>query len=143
MLRPTDAANMGHLVVCCRISIMEILVAQNSILRMHRHLAPPAIKQLLPNSQAKLGPVCCVLSGQQSAYHRSHAWPSFDIRIVAWQVLPDITTWEYKGQQKVLGQHCNLWELQQRYVPSFLLCFVVFAFSLCPCPLALLHSAGI
>lgn len=32
------------------------------------------------------------------------------------QVLPDVSTWDYKGQDEVRNQHCNLWELQQRYV---------------------------
>lgn len=30
------------------------------------------------------------------------------------QVLPDVSAWEYKGQDEVRNQHCNLWELRQR-----------------------------
>lgn len=32
------------------------------------------------------------------------------------QVLPDVSTWDYRGQDEIRNQHCNLWELQQRCV---------------------------
>ena len=30
------------------------------------------------------------------------------------QVLPDVSAWEYKGQDEVHNQQCNLWEFRQR-----------------------------
>lgn len=35
---------------------------------------------------------------------------------VTFQVLPDVSEWDYKGEDKVRNQHCNLWELKQRCV---------------------------
>lgn len=41
------------------------------------------------------------------------------------QVLPDMSLWKFKRQQNVLGQQCNLWELQQRQASVHCLLFTV------------------
>ena len=36
------------------------------------------------------------------------------------QILPDVSQWDYKGQDMVRNFHCNLWELKQRCASNVL-----------------------
>ncbi|KAL3135552.1 hypothetical protein ABBQ38_006030 [Trebouxia sp. C0009 RCD-2024] len=44
-----------------------------------------------------------------------HGLGSVNAMMLGASVLPDVSAWEYKGQDEVRNQHCNVWERRQRH----------------------------